>query len=85
VIKPAKKIHYNNLLVNSSNKTKTTWNIINENISKRPQKNNISFLDIIGTITHNKVIANTYFLTVAQYIHTENFTNSDSRVMKIIP
>jgi hypothetical protein len=84
VIKLAKKIHYNNLLVNSSNKTKTTWNIINENINKRPQKNYISLLNINGTITHNsQVIANTfntYFLTVAQHIHTENFKNSNSGV-----
>jgi hypothetical protein len=60
VIKLAKKIHSNNLLVNSSNKTKTTWNINNKNINKRPQKNDISFLNINGTITHNsQVIANT--------------------------
>jgi hypothetical protein len=38
MIKLAKMIHCNNLSVNSSNKTKTTWNIINENINKRPQK-----------------------------------------------
>jgi hypothetical protein len=41
VIKLAKKIHYNNLLVNSYNKTKTMWNIINENINKKPQRNKI--------------------------------------------
>ena len=50
------------------------WNIINENINKRSQKNDISYLNINGTITHNShVIANTfnsYFLTVAQHIHT---------------
>jgi hypothetical protein len=84
VIKLAKMIHCNNLLVNSSNKTKTTWNIISENINKRPQKNDISFLNISGTITHNsQVIANTFntfFLTVAQHIHTENFTNLNSGV-----
>jgi len=59
VIKLAKKIHY--LLVNSSNKTKTMWNIINKNISKKPRRNNISFININGTITHNsQVIANTF-------------------------
>jgi hypothetical protein len=79
VIKLAKKIHYNNLLVNSSNKTKTTWNIINGNINKRPRNNDISFIDINGTKTYNsQVIANnfnTYFSTLAQHIYTENFEN----------
>ena len=61
VIKLAKKIHCNNLVLNSSNKTKNLWNINNENINKRPQKNDISFLNINGTITHNgQVIANTF-------------------------
>ena len=60
VIKLAKKIHYNNLLVNSSNKTKNMWSIINENINEKPQRNNIPFININGTITHNsQVIANT--------------------------
>jgi len=60
------------------------WNIINENINKRSQKNDISYLNINGTITHNShVIANTfntYFLTVAQHIHTENSKNQNSGV-----
>jgi hypothetical protein len=89
VIKLAKKIHYNNLLVKSSDKTKTMWNIINENINKRPQRNDISFININGTMTHNRqVIANTfntYFLTVAQHIHTENSKNSNSVFVIIIP
>jgi hypothetical protein len=85
VIKLARKIHYNNLLVKSSNKTGTTWNIINENINKRPRGNDISFININGTTTHNRqVIANTfntYFVAVAQHIqhiHTENSKNSNS-------
>jgi hypothetical protein len=82
VIKLAKKIHYNNLLVNSSNKTKTTRNIINGNTNKRLRSNDISFINISGTKTYNsQVIANTfntYFLTLAQHIYTENFKNSKS-------
>jgi hypothetical protein len=89
VIKLAKKIRYNNVLVNSSNKTKTTWNIINENINKRPQKNDMSFPNVNGTITHSsQVIANTFnthFLAVTQHIHTENFTNSYSGVSENNP
>jgi hypothetical protein len=82
VIKLAKKIHYNNLLANSSNKTKTTWNIINGNINKGPRSNDISFINMNGTKTYNRqVIADTfnkYFLTLAQHIYTENFKNSNS-------
>jgi hypothetical protein len=82
VIKLAKKIHYNNLLVNSSNKTKTTWNVINGNINKRPRSNDISFININGTKTYNsQVVANTfntYFSTLAQHIYTEYFKNSNS-------
>jgi hypothetical protein len=59
VIKLAKKIHYHNLLLNSSNKTKTTWNIINGNINKRPRSIDISFIGINGTKTYNsQIIAN---------------------------
>jgi hypothetical protein len=74
VIKLAKKIHCNNLLVNSSNKTKTTWNIINGNINKGPWSNDVSFIDINGTKTYNnQFIAktfNTYLSTLAQHIYT---------------
>jgi hypothetical protein len=63
--------------------------IISENINKRPQKNDMSFLNINGTITHNsQVIANTfntYFSTVERHSHTENFTNSNSGVRENNP
>jgi len=89
VIKLAKKVHCNNLLLNSSNKTKTLWNINIENINKRPQKNDISFININGIITHiGQVIANAFnnsFLTVAQHIHTGNFKNSNSGVSENNP
>jgi hypothetical protein len=89
MIELAKKIRYNNLSVNSSNETKIAWNIINENINKRPQKNDISFLNIKGTIIHNSQVTantfNTYFSTVAQHIHTENFKNSNSGVSENNP
>jgi len=62
---------------------------MNENINKRPQKNDISFLNINGTITHyRQVIANninTYFSTTARHIHTENYTNSNSGVSENNP
>jgi hypothetical protein len=69
------------LLIKSTNKTKTTWNIINENINKRPQKHDIHFININGTKTHDSQVIgttfNTYFSTVAQNIHTENFNSVD--------
>jgi hypothetical protein len=51
VIKLAKKTYCNNLLNKSTNKTKTTWNIIDENINKRPQNNDIAFINIRGAKT----------------------------------
>jgi hypothetical protein len=82
VIKLAKKIHYNNLLENSSNTTKTMWIIINGNINKRPRRNDISFININGTKTYDSQVTantfNTYFSTLAQQKNTENLKNSNS-------
>ena len=68
-------------MVNSSNKTKTTWNIINGNINEIY----ISFIRISGTKTHDsQVIANTfntYFLTLAQHIYAQNFKNLNSEAI----
>jgi hypothetical protein len=50
VIKLAKWKYYNNLLINSVNKAKTTWNIINENINKRHEKQDISSININGVV-----------------------------------
>ena len=81
VIKLAKQKYYNNLLTDSTNKTKTTWNIINENINKRHRRHDISSININGVFTqNNQVIAdtfNSYFLSVAQHI-TANSKNSNS-------
>ena len=89
VIKLAKGKYYDNLLSNSTNRTKTTWNIINENINREPRENDISAININGIITHNsRAIANTfndYFSTVAQHIITENYNNSDSAADKHSP
>ena len=61
VIKLAKRKYYNNLLTNSTNKTRTTWNIINENINKRHGRQGILSININGVITrNNQVIANTF-------------------------
>jgi len=79
VIKTAKRTYYKNLLIQSTNETKTTWNIINGNINKRALKQNISLLNTNRANTHDsQVIASTfhaYFSTVAQNIYTK-ITNS---------
>jgi len=81
IIKLAKRKYYNNLLTKSNKKTKTTWNIINENINKRCGRQDVSSININGVITqNNEVIANTfnsYYSSVAQHI-TKNFGNSNS-------
>jgi len=65
------------------------WNIIIENIYKRPQKNDVPFININGTKTHNNQVTaktfNNYFLTVAQHSRTENSKNSNSGVSENNP
>jgi hypothetical protein len=46
VIKEAKRMSYNNRILQSHNKSKTTWNIINELIGKQHSTNNTQKLTI---------------------------------------
>ena len=70
VIKLAKRKHYNNLLMNSANKTKTTWNIINENINKRHEKQDIPSINLKGVvIQNNQIIANVFNITTHQLLN----------------
>jgi hypothetical protein len=75
VIKLAKWKYYNNLLINSVNKTKTTWNIINKTINRGHEKQEISSININGDVTqNNQIIANTlysYYSSVAKHITNE--------------
>jgi hypothetical protein len=41
VIEEAKRMTYNNIILKSTNKSKTTWNIINELLGKKHSANNI--------------------------------------------
>jgi regulator of sigma D len=52
VIKAAKKLHYDKIILNSKNKTKTTWDIIKTETGKNESKQRIHQLNI-GFITHN--------------------------------
>jgi hypothetical protein len=69
-------------VLNSINNIKTTWNIINGKINKRPRCNDISFINKNVNKTYNsQVIANTfntYFSTLAKHNYTEHFKNSNS-------
>ena len=66
--------------MNSVNKTKTTSNIINENIKKRHNKQDLSSININGVLIQNtQIIANTfnsYYLSVAEHIMKEINTSN---------
>jgi hypothetical protein len=68
-IKASKKLHYDNLISKSVNKTKTTWNIIKESINKNNGQTIIKSIKFNNNIIREpKLIAdsfNTYFSTVA--------------------
>lgn len=74
IIKLAKQNYYNNLILNSSNKNKTMWNIINSSINKKPTNDNISSINIDGKqICNGHTIADTFnkhFVSTAQDIRT---------------
>jgi hypothetical protein len=65
VIKEAKGITFNKRILKSNNKTKTTWNIINELLGKLHFTQEVQKLTIEGThFTNQHVIAdafNNYF------------------------
>jgi hypothetical protein len=52
-IKAAKKLHYNKIILNSTNKIKITCNIVKTETGKNESKKGIHLLSINGIITHN--------------------------------
>jgi hypothetical protein len=76
VILTAKKLLYNKIILNSKNKMKSTWKIINE--EKGTTKNSMDIQSLIIDnniiINQNKTasIFNNYFLSVADSINTDN-------------
>jgi hypothetical protein len=48
VIKKAKCMEYDKLILNSHNKIKPTWNIINKESGRKNNSNNIQALDVDG-------------------------------------
>ena len=72
-IETSKKNYYNKLISQSSNKTKTTWNIVKTITNKRNNQNRIASMNINNHLIHDpNIIANSFnsfFSLVA-----ENFT-----------
>jgi hypothetical protein len=51
-------MYYNNKLVNSTDKPKTTWSIIKTVTNNKKNSNNVSMMEIDGRITtHHQTIA----------------------------
>jgi hypothetical protein len=72
VIKKAKRMEYDKLILNSHNKIKTTWNIINKESGIKNNSNNIQALDVDGKkVIGQQSIAETfneYFVTITENI-----------------
>ena len=81
VITLAKILHYNKILANSSNKPKTTWNIVKSITNTKNNYNKIPRIDIDGKIiTHYQTIVeefNNYYILVADNITNHNFKNNN--------
>jgi hypothetical protein len=77
VIREAKRNNYNNQILWSNNKIKTTWDIVKLESGKRINKNNnvnIQEINLDDSINNPQDIAkvfNEYFLSVAQKISSQ--------------
>jgi len=73
-MKEAKKCHYYNQIKNSTNKNKTTWNIVNKETHTKAHSTNIKLLNIDGVTTDNQQLIaetfNIYFASIAENIKT---------------
>ena len=69
VIKTAKNLYYNKLIINSNNKAKTMWNIVKTETQKI-NKDEIPLLKVDGNVVKDHLnlanIFNTYFTTVTE-------------------
>jgi hypothetical protein len=76
VIKQAKKSHYDNQIINSTNKNKTTWNIVNKETLRKVHSKNIKFLniDVITTDFQQHIVEtfNNHFVSIAENIKTKD-------------
>jgi hypothetical protein len=76
VITLAKKLYYSAKLTNSTNKPKTTWNIIKTITNNQQKSNSMLIMVIEGKLTtHHQTTAekfNTYYISVADNITNNN-------------
>jgi hemerythrin-like domain-containing protein len=76
VIKKAKRMEYDKLILNSHNKIKTMWNIFNKESGRKNNSDNVQALDVDGKkIIDQQSIAETfneYFVTIAENIKKTN-------------
>jgi hypothetical protein len=82
VIREAKKQHYSRVIARSSNKVKTTWNIIRKETGKLHPTEQIPSL-VVGNekLKEPKSMANAfnnYFLTVAEKLNVQKFEKGDA-------
>ena len=70
VIRKAKNLYYNNIILRSKNKIKTTWKIINSENGKTIQDMTIPQIKLNDKLIHNQNkianVFNSYFLSVAE-------------------
>ena len=87
VISTAKKMHFDKMILNSTNKPKTTWNIVKTISNRVTTPNNFAALKISDIPTNNPfAIANafnSYFLSVAENLKLNNNNNLDSNSANI--
>ena len=71
----AKRMEYDKLILNSCNKVKTTWDIINKESGRNKKRSEIQALKVQNKeITDQQTIAetfNVYFVTIAENINSQ--------------
>jgi hypothetical protein len=81
VINQAKRMSYNKQILNSTNRIRTTWKIINREIHKKVKKDAIQTIFIDGRSTNNlyNIVEafNSYFKKLADNIHSKIKANSE--------
>jgi hypothetical protein len=74
------KNHNNYIISRSSNKTKTTWNIVKSTLNIKPNVSNISTIRVNGNLSSNPQIVaeefNNYFVSAVQNNHVFNDTSN---------
>ena len=82
VISTAKKMHFDKMILNSTNKPKTTWNIVKTISNRVTTPNNFAAIKINDIPTNNPFTIvnafNSYFLSVAENLKLSNNNNPDS-------